>query len=109
MSYGNLVRRFSGMSDEEITASWTADPATLDEVVAAERRELAKSVLTGVKERANAGDMAAIEWLASVNLIDRDRPRTNVVEGIIAAALDGDAAAAEWLQSKELLDISLAR
>ena len=118
MSYSALIRHSMGMSPGEITAEWTADPATLPDVLAGQRRRLTKSVLRAMKWRANEGDMAAVEWVESQastsGLSRRGSPGLSQhsvaeVQGIIEAAIRGKVDSAEWLQSKGLLDMSLGK
>ena len=109
MAYVELILHWMGKTPEEITAHWRppADPAILPAKVAHQRRKLADKVVAGVKKRANAGDLAALEWLAGQRLIDLSQPSVEVVDGIIQAATGGDVAAAEWLRSKGLLVLDM--
>ena len=117
MTYSALIRHWMGMPPDQITAKWTADPATLDDVLAAQHRRLVKSALAAIERRANAGEIAAVRWLESRPSTDspcRGSPDLSQhsfrsLQGIVESAAGGDVQAVEWLQSKGLLDMSLGK
>ena len=117
MTYSALIRHWMGMPPDQITAQWTADPATLDDVLAAQHRRLVKSVLAAIERRARVGEIAAVKWLEdrrSTGSPCRGSPDLSQhsfaeLQGIVEAATNGDVEAAEWLQSKGLLGMSLKK
>lgn len=117
MTYSALIRHWMGTPPEQITSEWTADPATLPDLLAKQQSRLVMSVETAMKQQANAGNVAAVKWIesrSSVGSTSRGTPDLSqqsfkTLQETIMAAIDGDVEAAEWLQSKGLLDMSLGK
>ena len=107
MASQGLVGHWIGMSEEAITVRWDMDQrARFKEIIANEQQRTVTKILDGIQDRAQAGDIGAVQWLEDRGLLEGDE-RRRIVQKIYAAIADraanGDLDAVQWLEDRKLV------
>ena len=70
MAAGYLLKYWMGMSKEEITAEWNPElRAAVDDDIADAREKVGRVAFERIVERAESGEVAAVEWLEKRDFI----------------------------------------